>query len=142
MKLFINIVFMVLLAAPAFSQQREKSGQGKHEEIEAIKAAFITKKLDLTSEEAKAFWPVYNDYQRELGVIIRERRQNFRNAGGNPSNRLNADFDFEGRVLALKKSYQKEFSKVLPPQKVLTLYRAEREFREQLIRELKQRRTN
>ncbi|HEY0900159.1 MAG TPA: hypothetical protein VGD90_12560 [Sphingobacteriaceae bacterium] len=141
MKLFINILFMLLLAAPAFSQNRGK-GHGKHEEIEAIKAAYITKKLDLSSEEAKSFWPVYNDYQRELGAIMRERRQNFKSGGGNPSNRLNADFDYEGRVLALKKSYQKEFSKVLPPQKVLTLYRAEREFREQLIKELKERRGN
>lgn len=141
MKLFVNILFMLLLAAPGFAQSRGE-GQSKHEEIEAIKAAFITKKLDLTAEEAKAFWPVYNDYQRELSAIIRERRQNFKSSGGNPSNKLNADFNFESQVLALKKNYQKEFSKVLPPQKVLTLYRAEREFREQLIRELKERRGN
>ncbi|HEY1005804.1 MAG TPA: hypothetical protein VGD92_01445 [Sphingobacteriaceae bacterium] len=140
MKLLFNILFLLLMAAPGMLHAQERSGKSKHEEIEAIKAAFITKKLDLTSEEAKAFWPVYNDYQRELSAIIRERRQNFKSSGGNPSGRLNADFDFEGRVLALKKSYQKEFAKVLPPQKVLTLYRAEREFREQLIRELKERR--
>ena len=131
----------MLFAISGFAQAPGK-GSSRHSEIESVKIAFITKKLDLSADEAKAFWPVYNNYQKELMSIIRQRRENYKRRDGSPQNKLNDDFDFEGKILALKKDYQKEFAKVLPPQKVLTLYQAEREFREQLIKELKARRGN
>ncbi|HEY1024660.1 MAG TPA: hypothetical protein VGE26_05800 [Sphingobacteriaceae bacterium] len=140
MKLIFKLVMILVLAFPAFAQSQERSK--KHGEIEAIKAAFITKKLDLTADEAKEFWPVYNAYQKELSALFRQKRQNIRNADGNPSQRLSVDLDFDGQILNVKKNYRKEFEKILPPQKVLTLYQAEREFREQLIKELRERRHN
>jgi hypothetical protein len=42
--------------------QEKKAGDdktSKKEELEAQKVAFITTKLDLTTDESKSFWPVY-----------------------------------------------------------------------------------
>ena len=36
------------------------------EKIEALKIAFITQKLQLTTDEAQKFWPVYNQYENEI----------------------------------------------------------------------------
>jgi hypothetical protein len=42
-------------------------------------------------------------------------------------------------MLDLKKKYKKLYLKVIPAEKVLLLYQAEREFREHLIKQLKHR---
>ena len=51
----------------------------RKEKVEAMKIGFITDYLDLSSEEAKEFWPVYNKYQDEMEVLRRGRRQNILN---------------------------------------------------------------
>ena len=141
MRLVINFCLACLFfAGSAFGQ--DKTAQKKHAnhaEIQAIKAAYITKKVDLTNEEAKAFWPVYNAYQKEFVELIHQRRANIKSRGGNSIAKLDDDFNFEERILDLKKRYKSQFVKILPPQKVLTLYRAERDWKEYLIQELKAR---
>ncbi|MGF1926294.1 MAG: hypothetical protein ACQUHE_19130, partial [Bacteroidia bacterium] len=59
-----NLVFLLLftlLSGNAFAQ----GPRFDNEKIEAAKIAFFTQKLGLSPEEAKVFWPIYNDYQRE-----------------------------------------------------------------------------
>jgi len=34
--------------------------------LNEIKVGFFTEKLDLTSSEAEKFWPVYNEYSRQI----------------------------------------------------------------------------
>ena len=45
------------------SAQREGKRAERIEKIEQQRIAFITTDLDLSVEEAQAFWPLYNDYQ-------------------------------------------------------------------------------
>jgi hypothetical protein len=110
-----------------------------YQRIEAIKVAFITKKLDLTTEEAQKFWPVYNNYQKELMVLMRKRREDRQKTDIDPNEKINVDLTYESRMLDLKKKYKKLYLKVIPAEKVLLLYQAEREFREHLIKQLKHR---
>lgn len=142
MRFGINLFLVFLFfTGQAFSQDAGSAGKRNtnHEEIQAIKAAYITKKVDLTKEESKAFWPVYNAYQKEYIQLIHQRRENIKSRGGNAGAKLEDDFEFEERILELKKRYRSEFSKILPAEKVLTLYRAERDWKEYLIQELKAR---
>ncbi len=113
--------------------------QPQRERIEALKKEFLAKKLDLTSDEAAKFWPVYNNYRKEMGDAYHERRQKRGGHGWGNNLSPNTELAFETRILNLKKKYQKEFSEVLPAQKVEQFYMAEREFREQLIKQLKHR---
>lgn len=106
--------------------------------IEALKAEFLTKRLDLTPGEAQKFWPVYNSYQKELSAIFRERHEAKKAHRENGANY--DELKYEARILELKKKYKKGFSDALPQEKVETLYTAEREFREQLINQLRKRR--
>ena len=45
------------------------------ERLNAYKIGFFTKKLNLTSEEAERFWPVYNEYQKQKNSIQQEKRE-------------------------------------------------------------------
>ena len=111
-----------------------------YERIETIKVAFITKKVDLTPEEAQKFWPVYNNYQKELMELMKKRREDRQKTDIAPNDKINADLTYESKMLDLKKKYKKIYLKAIPAEKVLLLYQAEREFREHLIKQLNHRR--
>ena len=125
-----SILFSIALWLPASAQQNKN--------IESVRAAFITQKLDLTTEEAQKFWPVYNSYQQELQKLTLEKynqRKSFKQSGTVPVDELKIDSE----ILELKKRYREEFAKVLPRQKAALVYPAEREFRQQLIEHLQKR---
>ena len=146
--ILICLVFTVPVIAqmPKMPHTRGMPHTQKRAQIEAVKVGYITRKLDLTANESQRFWPVYNAYQKELEELIRLKRQARQNANtaepteANADVQLNKELDFESRLLEIKKKYLQEFSKVLPSRKVLLLYQAEREFREELIRHLRDRR--
>lgn len=123
------------LSFPVSAQDRRE----RYEQIEAIKVAFITRKLDLNPEEAQKFWPVYNNYQKELMELMKKRREDRQKTNVDPNDKINADLAYESRMLDLKKKYKKLYLKAIPPEKILLLYQAEREFREHLIKQLKHR---
>lgn len=131
-----GFIMCLTLSLPSFAQDH----RGRHEQIETIKVAFITNKLDLTSEEAQKFWPVYNNYQKEMMYLMKKRREDRQKTNIDPNDQINADLTYESRMLELKKKYKKFYLKAIPPQKVLLLYQTEREFREHLIKQLKDRR--
>lgn len=136
MRLIWSFFICLVLALPLSAQEK-----GQHsEQIESVKIAFITQKLDLNTSEAEKFWPVYNQYQQELKKVFRERREARKKNEANPNNKLNNELDFETRLLDIRKKYKEEFSKVIPSEKVLQFFQTEREFREQMIKELKDRR--
>jgi hypothetical protein len=112
----------------------------KRERIEAIKIAFITKRIDLQPEESQNFWPLYNQYQKEIGDLIMQRRAARNDPDADAIDALDEDLDIEGKIVAVRKKYRKEFAKVLSPEKINQFYQAERDFREELIKQLKNRR--
>lgn len=97
--------------------------------LEALKIAFITKKLNLSPEEAQKFWPVYNRYSEEL----RKTRQQARADG-------DGQVAIDEKVLNVRKKYQTEFGKVLSQDKVEAFFKAEKEFGTYLQKEIMERR--
>lgn len=129
-KLLYIAIACIFLSTSALAQQNSN-------QIESVKAAFITQKLDLSTEEAQRFWPVYNSYQQDLKKLVTQKqkeRQELRKTGA-----VIDELKFDTEVLELKKRYRAAFSKILPKQKVALLYQAEREFRQELIQQLHKR---
>ena len=136
MRLIWSFLICLVIAMPLSAQDK---GQ-KNQQVEAVKIAFITQKLNLNSSEAEKFWPVYNQYQGEMREVFKLRRAAKNKKEANADDKLTGELDFESRLLDIRKKYKQEFSKVIPTEKVSQFYEAEREFREQMIRELKDRR--
>ncbi|WP_395804535.1 hypothetical protein [Daejeonella sp.] len=136
MKKLSAFIVILSLSVTVFAQSKSE----RHEQIETVKIAFITKKLNLNTEEAQIFWPVYNDYQKELMILMKKRREERLRKDIDPNEKINLDLSYEGKMLDLKKKYKKLYSKAIPPEKILLLYQAEREFREHLIEQLNHRR--
>jgi Spy/CpxP family protein refolding chaperone len=121
------------------------SRQEKRENIEALKVAFITKKLDLTPEEAQQFWPIYNQYTDRLQDIRKKRRQENKEKKQNFDEMSDKEIEqavdneiiFRQKELDLQKEYHSKFKAVLPIKKVARLYQAEEQFKRVLLDKLK-----
>jgi hypothetical protein len=87
-------------------------------QLEAMKTAFITTRLQLTPQEAQKFWPIYNVYSEEVRQVI----FNFRH---DPNRNELAK---EEALLNIKKKYSVEFLKAIPPPKINDFFQAEIDF--------------
>jgi hypothetical protein len=121
MKKVIIGFLMLMFTATIFAQRGEK--------VESIKIAFIASKLNLDPKVAEKFWPVYNQYESELRSIIEERRK----AKNNDEN-VEDMLDAEQKVLDLRKRYSTQFAKIITQEQVATLFRAEKEFRQMIMK--------
>ena len=60
----IGILFVLNIQA-----QNEASRKQYREKMKVAKVAFITTRLDLSSETAQVFWPIFNDYEKEKSTL-------------------------------------------------------------------------
>lgn len=138
-------LFFTLLLFTSSGYAQGGGRQEKRENIQAMKIAFITKKLDLTPEEAQQFWPIYNQYSDKTMELRKKRRQDNREARQNfdelsdkeVEQIVNNDIAIRQKELDLQKEYNEKFKGVLPIKKVAKLYAAEEQFKMVLINKLK-----
>lgn len=125
----------------------EKARQDRKEDIEAMKVAFITKKLDLTPEEAQLFWPVYNQYSDKLNELRKKRREDHKQVKQNFDTMSDKEVEtvvdnemvMRQKELDIQKEYHAKFKAVLPIKKVARLYTTEEQFKRVLLDKLKDR---
>ena len=135
--IMIMIVMVAFGGANIFAQapQQPPAGENKGERIEALRIAFISQQLNLSTQEAEKFWPVYNQYKTDLKTL----HGNFKPAEGQ---QLSAEqqLDFEQKKLDLKKKYKSQFEGALGKAKVDQLYNLEKQFQDKLkdLREQRQ----
>ncbi len=146
-KLFITLSFLFFLTSINIP---ELNAQGtdfekRMERLNAHKIAFFTQKLQLTSEEAEKFWPVYNSYQKEKTTNQKKK------ISLESKFRLEYDFlnekemedmtdeyiNYIKKDADLSTDYHQKFKKVLPINKVMTLYQAENQYKAMLLRQLR-----
>ena len=135
---------LISLFCPLFMFSQNISDE-KRKKIEIQKIAFITKALDLSSEEAQVFWPVYNNFSDEMKTIKERRREVFSKARKNRhlltekeiGNIIDERLKMEQEILDLKVKYNKEFQKVISNKQIAALYHAEEEFKKELLNRIK-----
>lgn len=111
---------------------------GKKEKIEALRVAFITAKLNLTTDESQKFWPVYNDYQDKLKASRQEFRRlsNAFTTDKEAQDYLDAELLLKQREYNLYKEYYEKIKKTIPIKKVAQLREAEEDFKKELLKQL------
>jgi hypothetical protein len=109
------------------------------EKVKADKKLVVASNMELTDAEAKAFWPVYDQYQKDLGAI-NERivkmiksyadAYNAKSMTDDGAKKLTDEFvAIEKAEAAMKESYVPKLSKVLPPKKVARYMQIENKIR-------------
>ena len=152
--LLFFIAALLLSVTTANAQQERhrygKQGNPKYEKIEAQRVAFITQELNLTPDEAKVFWPVYNEYDTKRHELKKafKNNENLHKPEIEKLTEKEASLILDNQIieaqklLDLRKEYHAKFKSVLPAVKVLQLYDAEREFQKMLIERLRQHKQN
>lgn len=144
------IFVLMLFAAGTFSlnAQNRPFPEDRKEEIEAMKIGLLTKRLNLSPEEAKTFWPVYNMFANDLEALRKNRRQERRQAKDEFLNMSDSEVEklvdseiaFKQSELDIIKKYHAQFKQVLPVKKVAILYKSEEEFKLELLKRIQERR--
>ena len=133
--LAICLALVVAQAQPASSEDR----------VNAYRIAVFTEVLQLTSDEAAAFWPIYNEYldQREtLRKQLKPTKQLDAMSDVEVENQIKAHFELQQRELDLEKDLYAKLRKVLPVRKIAKLPLAERRFRESIIQRANEKANN
>lgn len=140
MKLARVVLFAVaaLFALPA-AAQTQSDMEILAQKIKADKKLVVAANMQLTEEEAKGFWPVYDAYQadlrkinaRLLGTI--KRYADAYNQGAVPDEvakkLINEAIAIEEAEVKLKRSYAPKLEKVLPGMKVARYLQIENKVR-------------
>lgn len=136
MKTLILTGTILLFGLLAQAQESKEARRGK---IEAQKVAFITSELDLTPAESEKFWPIYNKYEGlkkedRDGFDRREKREEMTDAQA--SDEINRMIDIKQKDLEDTKSMVRELQGVIPPTKVMKLFKSERKFKKSLLKKM------
>lgn len=145
-KAYTLMISAAVLFCTAFNAEAwHRCENGWKEKMMSEKIAFLTTELDITPDEAQAFWPVYNKLNDERDAAMHETFDAFRALeqaieAGRPEKEVTGLLD---RYLAAQKkqreldnSAAEHYRKALPAGKVARLFVAEEKFRRQHIRRL------
>jgi len=146
-----GVFIMVLLTAimivvvPALAQEKPADNmQIVLEKIRADKKLLVAENMQLTEAEAKAFWPVYDQYQDEL-FLLRKRTakliKDYVDAYGKMTNDaakklLDEYMTIETLGPKLRQAYLPKFRKALPEIKVARYYQIENKIQAAVMYEL------
>jgi len=138
-KIILSSLGLILILS-AFAQN-----ESAREKIENAKIALITKRLDLSPEQAEKFWPIYNEYSRKHQKI----REEFSKAKINHDPKtaseeenqrlLQLGMKVKERALELEKEYSNRMLKIISNRQLMSLRKAESDFKKMLLNRLRKR---
>jgi len=121
----------------------------KKEQIKALKVAFITNELALTSDEAIKFWPLFNAFEEKQQEIKKQKLKgylkrvddgSFDNLSEKEATTMLAQMEStEDELYQLKKKFISNLKGVISPIKILKLKKAEENFNRKLLQQYRDR---
>ncbi|MAE87102.1 MAG: hypothetical protein CMB80_30495 [Flammeovirgaceae bacterium] len=137
-KLYLLILFLTLAYVTTFAQSDAM------EKLEAAKIALITERLELTPDQAEKFWPIYRQFAEEQ-KSLRSEFQTLKR-GYDPSKAteeqnkqmLEEGMKIRERQLNLEKTYAQRMQEVITTRQLMSLRKAEDDFKEMLIKRIKE----
>jgi lipase chaperone LimK len=146
---FSTILLFVLataVALPAAAQGKKAAGdqpadnmQVLRDKIKADKKVVVAANMGLTENEAKGFWPIYEDYQKELQklnertanvIVAYAKEYNADSLTDDKAKSLMTQYlDIQEAEVKLQRSFVPKLAKVLPQKKVARYLQIESKIR-------------
>lgn len=144
MKKLSSVIVLILAIVSVALAQPGQRGERAQEKMEAFKIAFFTERLQLSPDESKAFWPLFNQFENERDAL----KDKFDLEGQKLELMSDKDveaaimqhIEMEEQLVKLRRDYVRRFMEVLPVRKVAMLQRIDTEFKRALLEEIKKRR--
>jgi hypothetical protein len=147
-KVTLVLVGLVMVMVCAFTvAAQEKPADNMQiliEKVRADKKLLVSENMQLTEAEAKAFWPVYDQYQDELFLLrsrtvklINDFADTYEKMTNETAKKLMDEYiTIETLGPKLRQAYLPKFRKVLPEIKVVRYYQIENKIQAALFYEL------
>lgn len=142
MKKFITIV-VILFSIVSIAQPNKE----KIEKVKALKVAYITKELNLSTTEAEKFWPIYNAYDEKqfelrhtkMKTIMKRLKDDGLDklTDKEAATVLSEMESIDEELLTLRKKFVKDAKEIIGAKKVLQLKKVEEEFTRTLFKQYK-----
>lgn len=115
-------ILFLLAATPFLAEAQPPAGGGQNpgdqrKRIEAMEVAYMTRELNLSSEDAQKFWPVFNKYREEMKAV-------HSNTG------ITDPLDKQQRLLDIRKKYRNDFNRTLGQERGMRVFQSEDRFRQ------------
>lgn len=139
--LIIGLLLVFCLQIGMTQRRDRRDMQDRRDRLETLRIGYITEELNLSSEEAQQFWPVYNEYESKMQEIRSERPPR---SGENISESeakawIESSLQQESALNEMRKDYVAKLLEVIPAVKVVRLFEAERKFKLEMIDHLRKR---
>ena len=147
-KIVMILCAVALAAAPAFAQDTpaDTNMQILLEKVKADKKLVVAANMDLSEAEGKAFWPIYDSYQKDLQAINDRLAKTILAYADAYNNKTLTDaqakqlsdeaLTIDQDEIAMRKSYAARLNRVLPAKKVARYLQIENKIRAALRYEL------
>lgn len=158
------IYSLILFFAIAFSfdgyAQPPRGGKGKpgqqrqpgkkKERVKQLKIAYFTEELDLTTEEAEKFWPIYNEMNEKIQeqkkktkAATREIKDNYDTlSDAEVETKMNEALDARIKEAELQKEYLDKIGEVIGYKKAAKVVSLESQFKRELLKRLSEDQNN
>lgn len=141
---FLTLLSFGFASAQVDADDHPKEKHSNREKIKTMKIAYFTEQLNLTSEEATVFWPVYNEYEQKK-IKLREDNRNRHKAAKSKeklSNKemeevVDGELNFKIQMLEIDKAFHSKIKTVLPIEKVMKMYKAEHGFKREVMKKMR-----
>jgi len=135
---YIIICLLVFLGSQTGHSQNSES-----DKIEQLKIAFFTEELDLTSSEAKRFWPVYTEHKNKYDQLrstkwksVKSRLDRVENLTEEESKALLKDYmDYKRARVEYREEFVQNLKGVISPKQIMMLKKAEYDFHKKLLKQ-------
>ncbi|MHB0755011.1 sensor of ECF-type sigma factor [Polaribacter sp. M15] len=146
-----KIIFSCIILFFTLSVQSQR-GKESWEKIKALKIAYLTEQLNLTSAEAEKFWPVYNAYNDEQNSIRGNYKSTLRKtikkgaidsiSENAAKSLINLKLQTDKELYSSQKKFIAKVANTIPYKKIIKLQIAEMEFGRKLMRKYKRKGPN
>ncbi|EAR01626.1 hypothetical protein [Maribacter sp. HTCC2170] len=140
-KKIATLFLLLFVATLSFAQRRPDK-----EKIKSLKVAYITERLDLTSSEAQAFWPIYNAHEERMEAFRQQERTQIYAKLRDMESLSDKEIDdlfqdlvsLEKQKHEVRQQFLKDIRKVVSAKKTFLLLKTENGFKRRLLKQYRQ----
>jgi len=132
----IRFLIIVLVSMTTICVAQERPGSIE-DRLESRRIAYISDAIQLSPEEAQAFWPVYNGFTKEQKSL----KKAYYPEGERDKTSMTLDrvLEYDQKVLDLKKKYTVQIEAIIGSERTVKLLQARRKFQEKMLKGLRER---
>lgn len=149
--MFRIVLISIILGSSvsALFAQHHRGRDSNMEKFKSMKISYLTEKLELTPAEAEKFWPVYNQHEIARNDLSQKRRMRSKELASQETTISDKEAEeiidqhirLRQEALQLDVEFHNKLKTILGPKKVMQLYMAENQFREEMLKKLRDERS-